>query len=479
MQEENLDFYKTIESEASLIFEQVELKKVKCIIQVPAQHYKNIIIKAELNQNGLSAIQLKSTFDRRKFSLKSETFDEYGKLSCLISSNSCFILKRSQKDDYIVLEVKLFNLKIQEFYQVSNNGNKKKTFSYWLTQSYLLSPNILLEEYRNNNVAIKNSSNISFVLAKKTRFDFLNTFTDYSRSGRKDIKVLRSTLVAKFNGITDCQLDEGFFQNIDLFLELVSFSERRKIVCFGYEGYSAGKKETFFRRDIVIPEDDIENISIQPLIDRHNFKEFITTSWKKLDKCRFKSYLVDALRKASYPNYSNGESACLSYYSALENLVNGYKSMKKIDCILDEPQWKKFSQELKDYIKENSYLSSNKYKGKRELIYQKLRELNRASFNTVFDKFCNFYNVDIEDLCPLKDLSDTRNRLVHGEIFRREEYELIICSKDHLKWMLERCILSVLGWDIQRSTVRARDLKGYSSYDNWRDIIPSSRRNLE
>ncbi|NEP13634.1 MAG: hypothetical protein F6K14_26220 [Symploca sp. SIO2C1] len=286
-------------------------------------------------------------------------------------------------------------------------------------------------------------------------------------------------LAANFVGFTEHELGESIFQEIEIFLKLVSFSERRRLVCYGYKGILESEIIDFYRGDISVPEENLNHSLNDVLIDIKDFDEFALKSLAVGRSCFFREHLFEAIGKAAYREYSSLESEYLSYYSALENLVNGYRDMDKFHYVLEGENYKKFSKDLKSFIKKHNFFKDKDEdekelrSKKRQRVYEKIAELNRISFGTAFKAFCEFYQVDLHDLWSLgggevaTSLTKIRNRLIHGGRFERGEYDAVICAKTHLKWTLERCILRVLNWDIEKSKVRPSFLKHYVHYNEW------------
>jgi hypothetical protein len=273
-------------------------------------------------------------------------------------------------------------------------------------------------------------------------------------------------LAAEFSGITERRLGEDFLPEIDSFLILVSFSERRRIVCYGCKGVLEEKIVDYYRSDISIPDKkDFEESDDDSLIDLLYFEKFMIKAMDFKATCPFSQQLFEAIKKAAFHEYSSVESEYLSHYSALENLINGYREVNNLDAILDHKSYKTFEKDMKSFIKEHDLFKPNNdftealQSRKRSFIYEKISELNRVSFGTAFNSFCDSYRIDITDLWPLSgrgpsnSLSMIRNRLVHGGRFSREEYEALMSACRHLQWTLERCILRVLDWDIEQSHV--------------------------
>jgi hypothetical protein len=63
---------------------------------------------------------------------------------------------------------------------------------------------------------------------------------------------------------------------------------------------------------------------------------------------------------------------------------------------------------------------------------------------------------------------EIRHRLVHGDPFQSRPLEALTCAREHLRWVVERMLLSVLGWPVSRSNVSGDYLLAFSrSYTKW------------
>jgi hypothetical protein len=479
VEEKNLKF------DAEITFETEKLEGVPCEIVFPKTQNERVLIVVQFNTNNFSIPKIPFVF-----ALKATISDLQGNLSSSISASKVYNLGISTSyydtnRSISILRAEPLDLKICRFLQQADS--QEKSFHFWLTQSILLSPFYSTELHCNGNVTINTSNIKSFEILQGLQFNFVNYYCHYDDPKRKNIRSSRSILSAEFTGITDQQLGEGTLPNIESFLKLVSFAERRRIVCYGYRGIS-GKMTDFYRGDISIPEEDFEHSSNETLIDINDFQEFISQVLPNAKNCIFREHLFDAIGKIAYRENSTLESEYLSYYSALENLVNGYRDTRSFHYILENDPWKKFTKDLKHFIKTHEFFKdegdgegdqeSKKAKNRnKQLMYEKIPELNRVSFGTAFKSFCDDYSVDLSDLWSLggggvsTSLSKIRNRLIHGGRFEREEYEAVICARSHLKWTLERCILRVLNWDVERSRVCSTFLKLCVGYSEWREKL--------
>jgi hypothetical protein len=471
MRKENLRF------DAELQFGTITLENVPCEIVFPKTQDEKVILKAQLKANEFSPSELPFIFSLRAtfFTAQSSLLKISAEKVYNLGINTSHV---ATNQEYSVLRAEPVNLKIQEFIQRSEDQKNPKIFYFWLTQSIQLAPFYSTELHYNGDISVKTYNNKEFEIVEGLKFSFINYYFHYNDPKRKNKRISEPVLAAEFLGFTEHKLGEDIFSEIEIFLKLVSFSERRRVVCYGYKGTLENEIINFYRGDISIPKEDFNHLANEVLIDSQNFEEFTLISLNAGRSCFFREHLFDAIGKAAYREYSSLESEYLSYYSALENLINGYRDTHNFHYILVDDDYKKFCKDLKYFIKKHDLFSDNNEEKelrskKRKLVYEKIAELNRISFGTAFTSFCEFYQIDLRDLWSLgagevsTSLTKIRNRLIHGGRFERAEYDAVICAKTHLKWTLERCILRVLDWDIEKSNVRPSFLKYCVGYNEW------------
>jgi hypothetical protein len=466
---ENLKF------SAELIFETEKLENIPCEVVFPKRQDEKVVLKAQFKANRFPPLEIPFVF-----SLNGTISNQTGNLLEIFAKKVYNLgIETSYfgtNQEFSILEAEVVDLKIREFIQQPDTEENQKNFYFWLTQSVQLAPISYPKFHYNGNVSVTTHRSKSFEIIEGLKFNFINYYFHHNDPQRKNTRISESVLAAEFVGVTEHELGESLFPEIEIFLKLVSFSERRRVVCYGYKGFLSGEKVKFYRRDISIPKEDFNHSSNETLIEIREFEEFISQALSSGRSCIFKEHLFDAIGKVAYREDSSLESEYLSYYSALENLVNGYRDSFNFHYILEDDSWKRFSKDLKVFIKAHDFFKTEEDNNtrKRQFIYEKISELNRVSFGTALKLFCDFYNIDLSDLWSLgggvsTSLSTIRNRLIHGGRFEREEYDAVICAKSHLKWTLERCILRVLDWEIERSKVRPLFLKQCIHYNDWEE----------
>jgi len=465
---------KSLKFKAEIIFGTEKLEGIFCEIFLPKTQNEKLILKAQFDRNNFSPSIIPFIF-----SLNANIYDSLGNLSCSISAAKVYNLGierfyYSSNCGNTILTAEPVNLKIRHFIkQADNNQEERKSFYFWLTQSILLAPRCMVERHYNGNMSVQTINSKNFEIIGGLKFDFINYYFYFDDTTRKNTQTSESVLAAEFNGNTAHELGESILPEIDVFLKLVSLSERRRVVCYGYQGSLDSELINFYRGDVSIPEENWQHSINKTLIDIGDFENFISQTFLTLNNCLFKDHLLDAITKATYCEYSTLESKYLTYYSALENLVNGYRDTYALHYILECNSWKKFTHDLKAFIKQHNHFKDKSET--RKLLYEKIPELNRVSFGTAFKSFCEFYQIDLNDLWSIgggevsTSLAKIRNKIIHGGRFEREEYDAVICALSHLKWTLERCILRVLEWDVERSKVRSLFLKNYIDYNEWKE----------
>ncbi len=135
-------------------------------------------------------------------------------------------------------------------------------------------------------------------------------------------------------------------------------------------------------------------------------------------------------------------------------------------------KWIQIRDDIKRSIKEHPLLKNDK--ARRMLIYDNLNALSRVSFRTAFEMMCDFYSVDLQGFWPVTgnakgwSLSIIRNKLVHGEHFNPAQIHALMAAHEHLRWIVERLILAILGWDVAKSSVNTNYLaQRMFIYQDW------------
>jgi hypothetical protein len=206
------------------------------------------------------------------------------------------------------------------------------------------------------------------------------------------------------------------------------------------------------------------------LIDEADFAEFLAST-SPGDNSQLDDILERAIRIALNSRNQSLEVSFISSSAALESTLTFFRRQSDYE-ILASDEFSKLEDDLKKWLKRQPMLASQP--AKRALIYEKVPELNRFPFSFVFKKFCEHHALDLTDLWPVVGkhaewpLTEIRHRLVHGDPFPVRPDEAMTCAQTHLTWVVERMLLSVLGWPIERSNVSREALaRTHREHRDW------------
>jgi len=345
-----------------------------------------------------------------------------------------------------------------------------------ITENKLLQPYGGIERYFTGDVKVNskprvilNSSNgMSYIFDKY--FDSIDIKIENTEgSFTYAYHVLRvENLETKLSSVEDLS---PIIETIDNILLYLSFATRQRTVWIRWATIIDNELVDYIRCNIVYPQIDIED----PLIERKSLQNFLQhcLEWIEQRQSKEIDLYLPIIYLIGYRN-KTAESQFLSLFIALEALLNIFAEYKEISRHLSRAQWRKFSKELNKEIEKFCFSPDPDQNSKdRELMVKKLSRLNEPSLELFYNEFCKYYSIDNSDLWPVfgKDskisLSTIRNKLVHGKRFEYIDYLSI--AIEHLQWIVERCILSVLGWK-ESSDVNSDKLNKYYAYHNWRPI---------
>lgn len=206
------------------------------------------------------------------------------------------------------------------------------------------------------------------------------------------------------------------------------------------------------------------------VIEAGEFSRFLRTAYRKFTRNPSRQGLARAIDLAVPRASSTVEG---SFVTLFEALVLGFRRERSIEFNLPKSQWSLIQKKLKQYLVSQPPFDSDPEA--RQMIYDKLPELNRIAFKSAFDRFCAFYKVDLRDLWPVvggsgePSLSGIRNRLVHGDVFRVQDRAALRTAREHLEWTVYRMILAILGWPADKSRISTAYLsRVFNADSNWK-----------
>jgi hypothetical protein len=216
--------------------------------------------------------------------------------------------------------------------------------------------------------------------------------------------------------------------------------------------------------------DDAAGDAPDPLVEPDDLGEFVRRAADALAAPGRGDVLRRALDFMTPVPGEPAERSFLVLFAALESTLTSARGEDEYEIIPRE-EFARLERELKDWLKAQPALAADA--GRRALVYEKTRELNRLPFSRVYALFCERSGVEVSDLWPLTGrldgwpLLEIRHRLVHGDPFPARPGAALACAAAHLRWTAERVLLAALGWPVERSNVSPARLAGRAEYRSW------------
>ena len=403
------------------------------------------------------------------FSIYGERKDRSGKVNTIVQANEVYNKDMSVTEwgdgvSETLLIGDPVDLKISNLISQSKaeKGNDSLKGSFWLTPSIMLSPKKQIKRSFTGKVNVKTVGRFEFQLISDVTLSF-DYHYKFSKNENEDT-ISFPELVAEFEIKSKEKDVNKLLGPLDDFLLLTSFAERQRCVCLGWDSVDSYSYTHFFRRYMRIPQILRSHNFNATLIFTKDFSKFIISTYKKFTEAKDNKLLRQAIQRAIYSLHEMSHNVFLTLFSGIESLV----LLAHKESILSPTEWKEFKKYVKAFIKESPHLKGEKNKNRRTLIYEKIPALNEVAFSTAFKKLCSDYKIDLSDLWPVIDkkkgvtLYAIRNRLIHGDVLSFQEEHSLVWAGSHLRWTLERLILSILEWPIVDSRVSF-----YNVSDKW------------
>jgi len=112
-------------------------------------------------------------------------------------------------------------------------------------------------------------------------------------------------------------------------------------------------------------------------------------------------------------------------------------------------------------------------KEKRSFLYENLPALNRVSLGAALGRFFERYQIIHDHLWPVVSdgpqwsLAKIRNKIAHGEPFTESEWGDVALAAEHIRWISERMVLSLLEWPLEKSRVNCFYAEEMARLNDW------------
>jgi len=322
------------------------------------------------------------------------------------------------------------------FASARGRGKRIVKGTFDLTPCPVINAASIIERSHTGEVNVKRIVVPAFTLGSGLKLEFKKHFS--TTEGKQKESITTSHLVAEFEATKPLPHSQfpSAVEEFQEFLTLASFASRYRCVCVRWGAVDErGSLTDHFQQNLVFPNARPPGPD-ETLIDLAYFFDFVVPSFSVYRGFTDRSYVNNAMF-ALIGERSIVNDRFLVYFTALESLLLHARH------------------------------TSGRGKGD-------------PKFKDLFDDFQRAYSVDTSDLWPLLDrskgrsLKDIRNRIAHGQpLNSREEYFLSFAA-DNLKWLVERMLLAIFKWPIQKSKVRKESLTYFTAHA-WSNAITQFR----
>jgi hypothetical protein len=280
------------------------------------------------------------------------------------------------------------------------------------------------------NVRVRRVVAPTFALETGVRLMFKYHY-DSTENATNDTTITSSHLTAEFKalGRVSSNSFEEVKQDLDRFLRLASFAARYRCVCTRWSYSDDGSSYVdHYYQNIVIPTGRVSS-SNETLIDVATFSRFIRRAYRFYSRST-ETDLLDSAIFALVNERASLEDRFTRVFSGLQSLLwFVYRSDGGTD--------------------------------------------KRVPIKKLFGIFNTRYNPKLEDLWPLFDdsagasLYTIRNAIAHGEFLNPGKLLAATLAQEHLRWTVERILLTIIGWPIEQSKVKPESLLHWDAAHSW------------
>ncbi|MBK7393286.1 MAG: hypothetical protein IPI64_08285 [Chloracidobacterium sp.] len=460
----------TLDLELDLQMGTGSIKSVRSELMLPNNQYKRPKITLFPTEDQINQIEANLT---SQFSLKGKINDAKALVAGLIEASNVWV-------DSISLSVKTptvcdpVDLVIKKSVPISKKGRIKGHVS--ITANELLQP------------AVAHWPKKKRILARQFKYfptHDVSLWFDENENCEYDTEShLFPELVCKFTSKRSLFQKQRIIDVVNDVVLLASFAARRHTVCTGIT-YLYGGSEVFeYFGDRTLPRLPLKENPRGQLIELSDFSHYMKNAFRTFSKLRDREEMRRLLNFTLTGTESTLEGDFVSLYAALEMFISRFRKDQDLEFIFPESKFGKLRKEINkammtiDFVPfldrpiRNSARRAEIIQDKTKLIKDKLGELNRVAFGTALTAMTEHYSVSLDDLWPVTgkgSLSDIRNRIVHGSYFGREHSHGLIFAREHLRWVLERLLLSFLNVPLHISNVSPAALALRHPYSAWED----------
>lgn len=444
--------------DATVIVNDVEIKSIACKVYLPERtHEKPYLL---FKPDRVDAVRMTGSF---KGSFKADIMGLDKELQTTFVAPEVYFSENSTKYWGGDISESTILGEPQDLHKIDYLKNRdtptRTHVELWISPNSFITPFILQTTSYTGEITQKRVRECEFTIKGGTLLKFDKRFK--SKTLQNHDLMQWSHLVASFEidlpSVELVTIKNDILQDIDDFLVLVSFASRIRTACLGWSAYDKHSITSFYRGNYTFPNVHKEVDLNDVVIDIQDFESFMEACYPTFQNYENKLALRNALHSAIQSNTHSVETSYLSMFAGLETLILDFRRTENLEIVLPPGQFKHLRNYLKECLKKSS--KPELTATQQETICKKLGELNRVSLREAFEVFCERYGIHLLDLWPVFGgnsvigLVDIRNKLIHGDPLSHDVFGALIVAKEHLKYTLERVLVRVLGWDIEKTKV--------------------------
>lgn len=352
----------------------------------------------------------------------------------------------------------------------SEQTPQNASLTLWITPNPMLGPAISRMSHYTGDIEYKRVRQLNFSISDRLsiRFDKHFKIKEINKEEIKQWSYLVGMTEIEIPAIEVDTIRNEILPQIDDFLIIVSLGSRTRTACIGWQASDHKDLVMYYRGEFTFPSGESEPSFDQGLVWLKDFEEFLRICYPAFLGFSDQSAIRKAIISVVPGRKKVLEESFLSLFAGLEALILAFRKKKKLELVVPAPEdW----EPIRKIIKKNIFKSIKQQLSKEQrcYIYRKLDELNRISLSTAFEKFCEHYDIDLSDLWPLfrtgdiVGLSDIRNKLIHGDKLSDEFHDALWVAEENLRFMVERILMKILGFPVDKTEVSPDFLKKYST----------------
>jgi hypothetical protein len=373
------------------------------------------------------------------------------------------------------------DFRVTRYYQGAGRPSGESHVVWWISPNKMLSPPLETHRSFRGDYRVRRFYRHRFRLTP----GFSIAFDKHFRSRTDGDQLVQWSFLVGESRVPVCAEEGHTLANsllplVDDLLLVSSLATRSATACVGWQASDEACSTSFYRGKYAFPTGYTLSNLWEGLVHSGDFRRFVRKGYSRLRKYSDPDVLRFVIHALVPRESTTLERSFMSLFAALEMMILEFRKRRSLEFTLGEKDWQSLRDGLKVAI--GTLTKGRLAPTRRSWLYSKLAELNRVPLRAAFDRFCEVQHVKLDDLWPVFGskatgfgLSDIRNVLVHGGEFPRWDIDVLGTACDHLRWSVERILLSVLGWAVDEADVSPSTLK---ALPNIREELDAARTRL-